>query len=119
MQFLADENVDRQIVERLRNGGDEVFYVAEMAPGISDDSVLNSSNVVNAILLTADKDFGEMIFRQKKIATGIVLIRLAGISPDRKAEIVFAAIAQHRAELHDAFTVIAPGVVRVRRKFEL
>ena len=40
MTFLADECVDRQIVERLRLDGHEVAYVAEMSPGIVDEVVL-------------------------------------------------------------------------------
>lgn len=59
MNFLADEGVDRQIVERLRIEGYSVLYVAQMQPGISDDVVLDLANQYNALLITADKDFGE------------------------------------------------------------
>ncbi|MFN3308237.1 MAG: DUF5615 family PIN-like protein [Anaerolineales bacterium] len=115
MNFLADESVDRQIVERLRQDGHHVWYVAEMEPGISDDIVLASANQEAALLLTADKDFGEMVFRQRLHTHGIILIRLAGLLPSRKAEIVASAINQHAAELLRAFAVITPGVFRIRR----
>jgi predicted nuclease of predicted toxin-antitoxin system len=65
MNLLADEGVDRQIVERLRQEGYSVLYIAEMDPGISDDLVLDKANQVEALLLTADKDFGELVFRQQ------------------------------------------------------
>ncbi|MGC8990532.1 MAG: DUF5615 family PIN-like protein [Verrucomicrobiia bacterium] len=115
MNFWADESVDRQIVERLRQDGHLVWDVAEMEPGISDDIVLASANREAALLLTADKDFGEMIFRQRLHTHGIVLIRLAGLSPSRKAEIVASTVNQHATELAHAFAVIAPGVFRIRR----
>lgn len=115
MNFLADESVDRQIVERLRQDGHRVWYVAEMEPGISDDIVLASANREAALLLTADKDFGEMVFRQRLHTHGIVLIRLAGISPSRKAEMVASAINRYAKELPRAFAVITPGVFRIRR----
>ena len=51
---MADENLDRQIVERLRHEGHVVWYVAEMAPGVSDQDVLNLANNEQAVLLTAD-----------------------------------------------------------------
>lgn len=54
MNFLADESIDRQIVERLRADGHSVQSVAEMEPGISDDVVLGLANRVSALLLTAD-----------------------------------------------------------------
>ncbi len=86
-----------------------------MEPGISDDIVLAMSNRETTLLLTADKDFGEIVFRQRLHTHGIVLIRLAGLSPSRKAEIVASAINQHATELPRAFAVIAPGVFRIRR----
>jgi predicted nuclease of predicted toxin-antitoxin system len=58
MNFLADESVDYQIVDRLRQEGHLVRYIAEMEAGISDDVVLNLANKEASLLLTADKDFG-------------------------------------------------------------
>ena len=116
MKFLADECVDRQIVDRLRQEGHEVLYVMEMEPGISDADVLNLANLEKSILLTADKDFGELIFRQGKVAKGVILVRLAGLSPKVKAKVVIGAIKDHAEELLQAFTVITPVTVRIRRK---
>jgi len=115
MNFIADESIDRQIVERLRHDGHHVGYVAEMKPGISDDTVLDLANQESALLLTADKDFGELVFRQHRLIHGVVLIRLAGLSPLRKAEIVASAINRHISELPHAFAVISPEVFRIRR----
>lgn len=112
---MADEGVDRQIVERLRQAGHAVQYIAELEPGISDDYVLTIANQENAPLLTADKDFGELIYRQKRIMSGVILIRLAGLSPIQKAEIVLRGINQHQNELLNAFAVITPGAIRIRR----
>lgn len=114
MNFLADEGIDRQIVDSLRKEGYIVNYVAEMEPGISDDYVLELANRERAILLTADKDFGELVFRMKKLAAGIVLVRLAGLSPAKKAEIVVSIINQHLQELLEAFSVITPTGIRIR-----
>ncbi len=115
MNFLADEGVDKQIVVRLRAEGHSVSYVTEMAPGIPDDEVLIRANQESALLLTADKDFGEMVYRQHRLASGVVLIRLAGLSAVQKAQIVASAIAVHIEEMSKSFTVIEPGRVRVRR----
>lgn len=71
MNFLADEGV-----VRLRDEGHAVIYVAEMEPGTSDDAVLNVANRESAVLVTADKDFGEIVFRQGRSSSGVILIRL-------------------------------------------
>jgi predicted nuclease of predicted toxin-antitoxin system len=76
LTFLADEGVERQIVERLRVDGREVAYVAEMSPGIMDDVVLMRSQTSASVLITADKDFGELVFRQGQSSTSVLLIRL-------------------------------------------
>lgn len=65
MNFLADESMDQPIVERLRADGHVVLAVIEMEPSLPDEAVLTRANQQEAILLTADKDFGEIVFRQR------------------------------------------------------
>ena len=84
MTFVADEGVDRQIVERLRFDGHRVAYVAEMSPGITDEAVLLESRISASVLITADKDFGELVFRQGQASTGVLLIRLWGLTQLRR-----------------------------------
>lgn len=117
MIFLADAGVERLIVEFLRQAGHVVHYVAEMQPGIPDDIVLEMSSNVGALLLTADKDFGELVFRQNRLATGVILIRLAGLSSAEKATIVVDVIKRHASEVEGSFTVITRGAVRIRSRF--
>ncbi|WP_058868191.1 DUF5615 family PIN-like protein [Chloracidobacterium thermophilum] len=115
MNFLADESVDRLVVEHLRQEGHRVLYIAELGPGMSDEAVLNLANQETALLLTADKDFGEMVFRQGLNIQGVVLIRLAGLTHVRKAEVVALAVREHLPELSHSFAVITPGALRIRR----
>lgn len=114
MKFVADESLDFQIVNRLRRDGFDILYVAEMTPGISDEEVLHLAEGNSCLLLTADKDFGELVFRQRLISSGVVLIRLSGLSAERKADIVSSAVKLHSAEFLGSFTVIAPGHIRIR-----
>lgn len=88
MELLADEGVDRRIVERVRQDGHRVSYVAELEPGISDEEVLEMANSGSLILLTMDKDFGDLAYRMKRVFSGIVLIRLSGLSTELKAQTV-------------------------------
>jgi predicted nuclease of predicted toxin-antitoxin system len=115
MKFLADENMDAEIVDRLRQEGHQVWYVIEMEPGICDDEVLALANRESAILITADKDFGELVFRLHRIATGVILIRLAGLSTAVKSDIIIEMIQEHESELFSAFTVLSPTSIRMRK----
>jgi len=65
LNILADESVDKQIVISLRENGFYVYYIAEIDPGITDKEVLQIAQEKDLILLTADKDFGELIYLQK------------------------------------------------------
>jgi predicted nuclease of predicted toxin-antitoxin system len=114
MNLVADEGVDRQIVERLRADNHDVVYVAELAPSISDDEVLQQANNRQAVLLTIDKDFGELVFRLNRVAAGVILIRLEGLAPTTKAGIVARVIQDHATEIVGAFSVISPGMIRIR-----
>ena len=109
MNLLADESVDRQIVERLRRDGHTVLSVAEMTPGISDDVVLSLANEAEAILPTADKDFGELVFRQGRATAGVLLLRLAGLLPEQKARIAASTIRDHAEELLDPSRSLHPA----------
>jgi predicted nuclease of predicted toxin-antitoxin system len=113
--FVADESVDRQIVEAVRGLGYDVLSIAETAAGIADEDVLRRANDARSVLVTADKDFGELVFRQRRLHAGIVLVRLAGLAPALKALVVVAAIGAHRAELEGAFCVVTDRAVRIRR----
>ena len=87
MNLVADEGVDRPVVERLRQDGHDVVYVAELSPSIPDEEVLQQTNARRAVLVTADKDFGELVFRQGLVHSGVILLRLAGLTNATKAEI--------------------------------
>lgn len=115
MKIVADESVDAGIVSRWRQDGFNVIAIAELSPGIDDDSVMNEANTNAAVLLTAEKDLGELVYRLGRVHHGIVLVRLSGLPPEAKPDLVGDAIAEHQHELAGSFTVISPGAIRVRR----
>jgi predicted nuclease of predicted toxin-antitoxin system len=116
VNLLADESVEWSVVESLRRDSHHVLYVAELAPSIVDEEVLREANARSSVLVTGDKDFGELVFRQRLVHSGVVLLRLAGLANATKAEIVAEVCRTRAAELIGSFTVISPGQVRIRRR---
>jgi hypothetical protein len=55
-----------------------LLTVVEVEPSIPEDVVLVRANAAEALLLTAEKDFGELVSRQRRVTTGVVRIRWAG-----------------------------------------
>ena len=80
MRWLADECVDAVLVRRLRDAGHDVAYVPEFASGMTDAEVLRRAYDEDRLLLTEDKDFGELVFRRHMPAPGLVLLR---VDPER------------------------------------
>lgn len=75
-KFLADENVPSVVVEALRRAGVDIVWVRDIFPGIRDEEVLALAQAEGRILLTFDKDFGEMAFEKGKTAApGVILLR--------------------------------------------
>jgi len=71
MNLVAGESVDAPIAERLRRDGHDALSIAEFSPSVSDEVVLREANARKALLMTADKDFGEMVFdsdRQPRVS---------------------------------------------------
>lgn len=79
MKLVADEGVDSAIVDRLRRDGHQVVYIAEFEPGLDDEHVLALATEDEALLITPDKDSGELVFRLRRVTSGVVLVRLVGL----------------------------------------
>lgn len=114
MKLIADEGVDQPIVAALRKAGFSVVYYAEEAPGTDDAAVLARASSAGGLLLTCDKDFGELVYRNRMTTAGVVLLRLSGMPQASKVKLVLEALASHAPEMLGAFTVISPGLLRIR-----
>ena len=114
MTFLADENFPRPALDALRKAGWDVLSIAEECPGISDEEVAALCAEQQRILLTFDKDFGELIFRRGLSAgSGVVLFPFTPESPDEAAELALGLV-QSQADLSGSFCVVSRYRIRVR-----
>lgn len=115
MNLVADEGVDKPIVDALRKAGYDGLYILETNRGAEDDMILAMANKQQRVLLIQDKDFGEIVYRLKQAHAGVILIRLEGYSPQLKAEITRNVLTEYKEELVKAFTVIQPNAIRIRK----
>ncbi len=114
MRFLANENFPLDAVKALRQLGHDVVWIRTESPGITDPEVLSRAQAENRILLTFDKDFGELAFRANLPSTvGIILFRIKTPSSTVVAQKVVIAIAL-RDNWAGHFSVIEEDKIRMR-----
>lgn len=115
MKIVADKCVYGPIVVRLRVDGHDVIAAKDVMCGSDDPDVLALAVRENALLLTQDHDFGELIYRQQMPHTGVILLRLASVPAKKRIALVSQALIDHAAEMVGAFTVMTPGGIRIRK----
>jgi predicted nuclease of predicted toxin-antitoxin system len=113
MRLLANENLPAQTIAALQQAGHDVVWMRTEAPGSRDEDVLARAQSEERILITFDKDFGELAFRAHlPSATGIVLLRISAPSPDAMALTIVSALSR-RTDWVGHFSVIEDDRVRM------
>jgi len=114
MRFLVDQNVPRDVVEGLREDGHDVIWAQTTHPGADDEVLLNRAQQEDRVVLTFDTDFGTLAFqRDLPASSGIILFRLALVSPPAVAEAVLKAI-RSRDDWEGHFSVVDDAQIRMR-----
>ena len=113
MRILAHENFPREAVEALRARGHDVFWARTDSPGAPDTQVADRAASERRILITFDKDFGELAFRRGLFPlAGIVLFRIKTPSPAQVAQVT-VAVLEGRSDWAGHFSVVEEGRVRM------
>jgi predicted nuclease of predicted toxin-antitoxin system len=114
MTLVADESVDFGIITRLRKMGMLVVSISEDSSGIKDTEVLIIASENQCLLITEDKDFGELTYRLKLKHSGILLIRLSDISRKERIELVAEIIEKYSDQLSGNFSVLTKSGLRIK-----
>jgi predicted nuclease of predicted toxin-antitoxin system len=114
MRFVANENVPAAVVAALRERGHDVFWIKESMRGAEDSIVLAHAQSEQRIVVTLDKDFGDLAFRSHLPAqSGVILIRLDWRDPSADNEVAIAALLS-RDDWAGNFAVIERDRIRMR-----
>jgi predicted nuclease of predicted toxin-antitoxin system len=115
MRFLADENLEKPIVDWLREKGYDVLYIAEKSQSIKDEKIINLARKENRILITNDKDFGELVFHHGQITSGIILIRSKDKSSEKKLKLVKQVLKEIKNKIRGNFIVVNENGIRIKK----
>lgn len=88
MRFLADENIAPSVVATLRKDGHDVVSIFEESPGVSDEAVLSRGFNERRIVLTHDRDLGNILRYPVASHAGVILLRLRDQRPASVIEMI-------------------------------
>lgn len=110
MRFLIDESLGSRFAKLLSREGYNVLFVGDIMRGTSDENVLSFAEKENLVLIAEDKDFGELVFRQKKPTRGVILLRASTINPEKLFEMANDVLDKAEGK----FIVVKEGQIRIR-----
>jgi predicted nuclease of predicted toxin-antitoxin system len=115
LKLLADENIPSSVCARLVREGFDIVSVAETHCGAKDEEVIRKAKEEERILLTFDKDFSELVFKEKISSKGVILLRF----PPKSADFIFEKLkdlfSRKEIEFENNFLVVEEDRVRIRK----
>ena len=115
MRFLADESCDFGVVRALRTAGHDIMAIAEVSPREEDDRVMERALQERRIVVTEDKDFGQLVYANRQTTGGVLFLRFPAKARTSIATTVVDVVRRGGERLKGEFTVVQPGRVRFGR----
>ena len=117
-RFLADESCDYSVVRALTRVGHEVLAVADLSPRADDASVIGLAVRERCVLLTEDKDFGQLVHASGMQSVGVILLRFPVGARSKIGEAVADLVDRRGEDLIGRFVVVQPGRVRIGLRYD-
>ncbi len=113
MKLLIDENAPRTLVEYLRDEKYDLLWIREYQRGLADDEIVSLSSVEGRIIITFDKDFGELVYRKNMNPPGVILLRIVDNILCQKKLSMF--LKTYKNKIEGYFSVLTVKKIRVRK----
>ncbi len=111
MRFLVDECTGKKLTRLLEKEGHDVLFVGDVMPSALDDEIIRKAEEDDRILITDDKDFGELVFRLGEPTNGVILLRIS-VNPEKRLKALVRLLKNY--EIAGKFVVLKEVSVRIR-----
>jgi predicted nuclease of predicted toxin-antitoxin system len=116
MRPLANENFPITSVKHLSEAGFDIVSISLLLPGSSDAAVMEMASGENRTIITFDRDYGELIFKQGfRPVAGVIFIRWSDFTPEEPGEYLIGLFSEKRIDFENALTVIDKNSIRQRK----
>jgi predicted nuclease of predicted toxin-antitoxin system len=113
VRLLVDESTGRKLALMLADDGHDTLYVADWKPQATDAEVMEKAYEESRIIITDDKDFGELVFRFGKVSKGIILIRTSSTDPYKRFLLLSKLLKS--IDVKNKFVVLRDEAVKVTK----
>jgi predicted nuclease of predicted toxin-antitoxin system len=115
VKLLVDVGVGKVVEDWLRTQGHNVLTVRDLDPHLPDEEILERAVREKRLIITMDKDFGELVHRSERQHAGVLLLRLEAADSATKVAVVQRIFEQREARLLGKFAVYRRGQLRIRK----
>ena len=114
IKFLADVNIEKDLVDFIKNSGYDTLWMPDYNRRLNDEELLKIANKEKRVLITNDKDFGELVFLQKKLSAGIILIRVRNQDVKQKLNVLKKLLNYYPEKIKNHFIVLTEKRIRIK-----
>ncbi len=114
LKFIVDVGVSNEVEKWLAEQGFDVVNVRDIDPRLPDHEIVKIAAKENRMVITMDKDFGELVYRTNATHTGVLLLRLDGYSSQEKVNVIKRILEEHQDKIVGKFCVYKDNNLRIR-----
>jgi predicted nuclease of predicted toxin-antitoxin system len=114
VKFLVDVGVGKSVEGWLQSKNYDTKSVRDINSKASDKEILNLAKSENRMIITMDKDFGELVYRSGLSHSGVLLLRLEDAQAEEKVQVIDTILQKYSEKLEGHFCVFQDGKLRIR-----
>ena len=115
LRFLVDVGVGMGIEKYLRKEGYDTKAVREIDSRMEDEEIIRTAVRENRMVVTMDKDFGELVYHASMRHCGVLLLRLENATGPEKLQVVKHIMKNYGSQIKDCFCVFQNDKLRIRK----
>lgn len=115
LKFLVDVGVGKKVEEWLKENRYDVKTVRSIDPRAKDAEILKMATAESRMVITMDKDFGELVFKSGKLHAGVLILRIEDAKGNEKVELIKKILQEYEDKIKNRFCVFQDGRLRISR----
>ncbi len=114
LKFLIDVGVGKKVENWLAENGYDIKCMRDINPKAHDSEILHLAVTEDRMVITMDKDFGELVYNSGKLHSGVLILRLEDADGNQKVKVMKKILSEHSERLRGKFCVFQGGRLRIK-----